>query len=237
LKSKGFTIIELLVVTSIIVLLVALLLPALARSRETARDAMCQSNSKQAVAGFITYANDNGGWFPNMSHSQTGSLTAPEIYWIDKYWRDLIVNEYGITREVIYAPSNPRWNRDDFWDYPTGNHTVIGHFYFGSQVANHPTETLARLLHLPPDVKGNVFPNRVDTASYYDMLWVDLNRQHPAPHWITPGDPDRVGVTHMDPTAIQPRGAHVANADGSVYWKQGDELLLQMRRGSTDYYW
>ncbi len=52
-KTRGFTLIEVLVVVAIIALLVAILLPALANARNEARSALCGSNVKQAISGVI----------------------------------------------------------------------------------------------------------------------------------------------------------------------------------------
>ena len=51
---------ELLVVISIIALLIALLLPAMAHARESARMVQCQSNLRQIAIAIHTYENDNG---------------------------------------------------------------------------------------------------------------------------------------------------------------------------------
>jgi prepilin-type N-terminal cleavage/methylation domain-containing protein/prepilin-type processing-associated H-X9-DG protein len=56
--SRGFTLIEILVVIAIIALLAAILFPVFARVREKARASACMSNLKQIGLGFAQYAQD-----------------------------------------------------------------------------------------------------------------------------------------------------------------------------------
>ncbi|MFW6058862.1 MAG: type II secretion system protein [Phycisphaeraceae bacterium] len=62
--GRAFTLVELLVVISIIALLVALLLPALRAAREQARKIQCASQVRQTATALTTYAEDYDGWFP-----------------------------------------------------------------------------------------------------------------------------------------------------------------------------
>ncbi len=57
-KRKGFTLIELLIVIAIIALLIAILLPALAKNRKIARKLMCESQIRQYSIATTNYATD-----------------------------------------------------------------------------------------------------------------------------------------------------------------------------------
>lgn len=64
-KRKGFTLIELLVVIAIIALLMAILIPALNRTREQARTISCRNNLRQYGLAMRMYLDGNEGFFPD----------------------------------------------------------------------------------------------------------------------------------------------------------------------------
>ena len=62
--SRGFTLVELLVVIGIIAILIALLMPGLNAARRQGRAVACLSNLRQMAVAAQAYCNDNGGRFP-----------------------------------------------------------------------------------------------------------------------------------------------------------------------------
>src|SRR5688500_14572174 len=63
-RSTAFTLVELLVVIGVIAVLIGILLPTLAGAQGRARDLKCQSNLRQIVQGFFSYAAENKGVMP-----------------------------------------------------------------------------------------------------------------------------------------------------------------------------
>lgn len=64
MKSKGFTLIELMVVLLLLGLLAALLYPALSKARENGRRAQCANNLKELHSAITSYIANSGGRYP-----------------------------------------------------------------------------------------------------------------------------------------------------------------------------
>jgi prepilin-type N-terminal cleavage/methylation domain-containing protein/prepilin-type processing-associated H-X9-DG protein len=71
--KNNFTLIELLVVIAIIAILASMLLPALNKARETAKNAKCKSQVKQLGQYFLIYADDNDGYLPRCKATSIGA--------------------------------------------------------------------------------------------------------------------------------------------------------------------
>src|ERR1043166_2435289 len=78
----AFTLIELLVVVAIIAILAAMLLPALARSKEQCKRALCASNLRQLSLGVLLHADDNNGWLPGARDTGTGNSPRGLVWYI-----------------------------------------------------------------------------------------------------------------------------------------------------------
>jgi prepilin-type N-terminal cleavage/methylation domain-containing protein/prepilin-type processing-associated H-X9-DG protein len=93
----GFTLIELLVVIAIIAILAAILFPAFAKARESARRASCSSNLKQIGLGFMQYTQEYDEMLPGATD---GPGTAGENQWGG--W--MFYSKFG--RPATFVPSN-----------------------------------------------------------------------------------------------------------------------------------
>ena len=207
-RSGGFTLVELLVVLAVIGLLAALLLPALARSKQAGRRVACASNLRQLNLALALYTSDNNGQFlpplqpsgrwPQQLRSRYGDLrllTCPSdrlsagehsaTNWVTA---DIVARSYLINGFADYYLTY--WGADQ---YKTLAKVPVPSLK--ESVIEHPSETvlLGEKSTLSWEFELNVFKT---PGSYVDDL--AENRHN------NPSQSPRGG------------GANYANADGSI---------------------
>lgn len=99
-SGRAFTLIELLVVISIISLLIAMLLPSLAASRNAAKSIVCVSQIRQVISAAQAFATDSRDQLP-----ENRIATSPSSHIT---WRHFLVEkDYLIDGEVWVCPLAP----------------------------------------------------------------------------------------------------------------------------------
>jgi len=105
-EISAFTVVELMVVVSIILILMTILMPALYKSKQTAHKLLCAGNLKQIGLAFSAYTNDYNNYFPVCRQYN------PNVYWylhlLPPYINELKVGYRDLSKpgqKSLYCPS------------------------------------------------------------------------------------------------------------------------------------
>lgn len=196
---KAFTLIELLVVISIIALLIAILLPALSKARESAVWIECLSKQKQIFTSTTSYAVDSNGVFivaredpPASAWSQVG---LDESGWraFEEYGFDESTDIWkcpGREFEPEFNPGNDKFNHSYqyFGGFETWHRSGSGSVEAQSpRTLEQATSEMAMVADATVQPSVGSWQPQANSSYYFDMQ----------PHGSTSDDNAPIGSNHV----------------------------------------
>ncbi|MEX0776928.1 MAG: type II secretion system protein [Phycisphaeraceae bacterium] len=235
-QSRGFTLVELLVVISIIALLIAMLLPALGRAKDMVRKTQCASNEHSHLIGFLNYAADHRGLMPNTG----GANTSVDGYLQKSMAVSLLPNYFNIEPTMVgsvptfpYSKSIglffcPQFAQDltaavagtaydgftakEWWEQVAGTDPSKTHYYIGYNLHTNAfnaltSQWIVRRMDDSPDLPVVVDIN--ETTFGTGGSWVGA--------W---------SIAHRDANG-QPEGTNIGRLGGDVRWVPFSQMEMR----------
>jgi len=206
-RSRAFSLIDVIVSLAVVAVLMAILVPSMARVRETTRQVVCSSNVRQVGLGLAMFSGDRKGQLPQSVHSVKGiadPTSAPHMMMQARLggtnlWDGvgtLFFHDYITAPGVFYCPSHrgshPLSATVDLWAGTPGSITV-NYQYRGPTNPNVRFDTLRSGFSLMVDgLQTQIDFNHVVGAN---LLRADL-----AVAWFQDSDKTLVSILPEKPT-------------------------------------
>jgi prepilin-type N-terminal cleavage/methylation domain-containing protein len=157
--SRGFTLVELLVVIGIIAILVSFLMPAFRRARNQAAKINCQSQLRQIGQAVTMYTNQFKGWLPGAHaicdpRQPPGGASTPVdtgLLWVTGCLRD---------KPIWQCPVDPRAKETFQFSYTYNGRMIV--------VPGHDDEVSPPVLEENPPLGSMIKPQRRKVTTFRD---------------------------------------------------------------------
>jgi prepilin-type N-terminal cleavage/methylation domain-containing protein/prepilin-type processing-associated H-X9-DG protein len=247
-QPDGFTLVEILVVISIISILMSILLPTLSNAREQGRRVDCMSNLKQFTLAWNLYAMDNDdklcspntGWNDGSCGQSNNwvadgpALPGNDIGGHEKAIIDGVMWPYVGDAFELFGCKSTRgntsiYNRSRLRDYSISNTMGGGCGAVFKSLAD-VTRPAEKMLFI--DADGGLRGSR---GSDYQFFWLigpfrPLEIKNGEPEWSFPRNPDGWPLNII--TARHNNGCNLSFADGHCeFWKWKDPRTIELANG------
>ncbi len=195
MRRRGFTLLELLVVISIIAILAALLMPVFMQARESARKSTCLSNLRQLGMAVAAYSADWDEMLPATWDGAVGahgnSGTGGWMMWTNFYGPARFYPEQGALAPyvknsgIFECPSAPaRLGCSYAINSALSTGTPLPAYYSGLPLAALSSPSSTFLLVEEGSDGTNNHPNTTDDAYFNVQMNVLARRHHGAPNFL-----------------------------------------------------
>lgn len=200
--SRSFTLLELLMVIAIIIILAAMLLPALRNARETAQMINCLSHEKQVGLGLMMYANDSTSWIPLATGVGTSHLHGP--------WGSVLIDGNYSDWDMMHCPATKLrpWKSLVQWASSTYTYGMRYYTSGSSKAAYYNISTRRDSEGMLISRNQSDYPVLADSAKLIGVYeWQT--------YWLETGN--RVHIRHR-------KGANLLFADGHAEFKNAFQI-------------
>lgn len=222
---RGFTLVELLVVISIIALLIAILLPSLKKAREQTKSTVCKANQRGIGQAFMMYAETfDGVWPPAVD-----SLGSQNRWPVPFHLGGIISAKYGLwdttgkelrkaDDSIFICPSEkaerviPDWTVNGVTK-PVDRVEVGGSYAMNEEIHRRPDGTLFRGMAPPPSPGTPPYMTKVDHLRRTSEVFVVMDHFRPIKQPNTPGWRFNRGATES------PAGSGNFTTQDGGFWK------------------
>jgi len=228
---SAFTLIELLMVITVIAVLMAILLPSLRLCREHARRGVCANQILQQFLGITLMAQDNRNRLTDMipfdnSHMPCDLVTG----------KAHALQKAGFARDIFYCPSNPlqRLYQDEMWNYGS-TFVHCGYWYIiGSSIRNKtvPIQGTNKRWLQSLDEKGagtaELIVDQTLSTQTGGSNRADFELSHGAVS--LPEQTNHMGYRYRS------YGGNIGFLDGHIEWRPFNKMEFRTR-GHADFWW